>query len=94
MPSIAIPESPEQGPITSFEDIKAAMRKLRMNKTLGSDGIQAELIKGSGDSFVEHVGQLFQEIWTTLQITKEWILSVITPIYKKGDVSSSTYFRD
>ena len=73
----------EEIPTPSKDEIKAAIRKLKRNKSPGSDGIPAELIKSAGDSFTDYLYQLFQRIWSTLEMPSEWSLSMITPIYKK-----------
>ena len=46
-------------PPPSLAEINAAIGKLKANKSPGSDGIPAELIKSAGDSFVEYLHQLF-----------------------------------
>ena len=59
--------------------------KAKEKQSPGSDGIPAELIKHAGDDFVEHLHQLFNKIWTSLSMQREWNMSMITPIFKKGD---------
>ena len=83
----------QETPPPSITEIKAAIQKLKRNKSPGSDGIPAELIKSAGDSFVEHLHQLFQMIWSTLVMPSEWNLSMITPIYKKGDKKECDNYR-
>ena len=56
-----------QIPPPMTDEINAAIGKLKTNKSPGSDGIQAELLKHAGDSFVDHLFQLFQKIWTTFE---------------------------
>ena len=83
----------EEIPTPSKDEIKAAIRKLKRNKSPGSDGIPAELIKSAGDSFTDYLYQLFQRIWSTLEMPSEWSLSMITPIYKKGDKKECKNYR-
>ena len=52
----------ENIPPPSIAEIKMAIGKLKRNKSPGSDGIPAELIKSAGDTFVEFLQQLFQKI--------------------------------
>ncbi|WP_333764848.1 RNA-directed DNA polymerase, partial [Streptomyces sp. IBSBF 2390] len=77
----------------SVEEIKAAIRKLKNNKSPGSDGIPAELLKHAGEHFVEHLHLLFQQIWSNLTMPSEWSLSMITPVYKKGDKKECKNYR-
>lgn len=83
----------EEASSPSMVEIKAAIKKLKRNKSPGSDGIHAELLKNAGESFTEHLHQLFQKIWTTFSMPSEWSLSMVTPIYKKGDKKDCKNYR-
>ena len=89
----AAAENLEEIPPPTLTEIRAAIGKLKRNKSPGSDGIHAELIKSAGESLVDCMYQLFQKIWDTLEMPEEWNLSMITPIYKKGDKKECKNYR-
>lgn len=92
-PSASLLEDLEEASSPSINEVKAAINKLKRNKSPGSDGIHAELIKSAGDSFAEHLHELFSRIWTTFTMPSDWSLSMITPIYKKGDKRECQNYR-
>jgi hypothetical protein len=72
--------------------VKNATQKLKDNKALGMDLIQAELIKKASPDFVECMHQLIIKIWTTETIPEEWNWNIICPLHK-GDVTKCSNYR-
>lgn len=64
-------------------DVKAVVTSPRRQKTLGYDGITAEVIKGVGLEKMAIIVKIFNRVWTVRQTPKAWSKMLITPIYKK-----------
>jgi len=50
----------------------------------GPDGIQATLLKHASESLVLPLAQLYQSLFNSSNIPKEWKLAMVTPVFKKG----------
>jgi len=74
-------------PTSTLDEVENAIQKLKDNKALGIDLVQAELINKASPDFVECMYQLITKIWTTETIPEDWNWSIICPIHKKGDVT-------
>jgi sorting nexin-29 len=80
-------------PTSTLDEVENAIQKLKDNKALGTDLIQAELIKKASLNFVECMYQPITKIWTTETIPEDWNWIIICPIYKKGDVTICSNYR-
>ena len=74
-------------------EVQKAAQNLKNNKSAGSDGIPAELLKAAGANFISTFHQLLTKIWTAESMPEEWNVSVICPIYKKGDKNDCGNYR-
>lgn len=83
----------EEPPPPSNEEIEEIVRKLKNNKSPGSDGITSELFKYGGYRLNNHLQELLNEIWKKEELPKEWTEAIICPIYKKGDKSECQNYR-
>ena len=61
-----------------------AIRKLKIGKSPGSDGIAAEFFKQTSTLIVPVITLLFNKIFDSAQIPKSWSQSIICLIHKKG----------
>ena len=66
-------------------EIAKCVRKLKNNKTGGSDGIVDELLKYSGSGLVDLLEQLFSIIWQGEIVPRQWREGLVVNIFKKGD---------
>ena len=66
-------------------EIAKCVRKLKNNKTGGSDGIVDELLKYSGSGLVDLLEQLFSVIWQEEIVPRQWREGLVVNIFKKGD---------
>lgn len=83
----------DEVPPPTRPEVVTAIHKLKNNKSTGSDGIPAELFKAAGDSFIDHFHQLVTQIWAEEKMPEEWNLSIISPIFKKGDKHDCSNYR-
>ena len=83
----------EDVPPPTIGEVKDAIRMLKNNKSVGKDGIGAELIKMGPGKLAKCLHQLIVKIWDTEQLPEEWKEGVICPIYKKGDKLDCENYR-
>ena len=70
-----------------------SVRKLKNNKTGGSDGIVGKLLKYDGSGMVDLLEQLFSVIWQEEIVPKQWRDGLIVNIFKKGDREDPSNYR-
>ena len=71
----------------TYQEVTLAIKRLKNNKSTGSDGIPAEYLKAVGDVLAEHLHIVLQKVWSEEELPPEWNISVICPIFKNGDVT-------
>ncbi len=72
-------------PVTP-EEVRAALKKLNNRKAPGICAITAEMLKSGGESIVEWLTHIFNEVWETERLPSDWTRGVILPFWKrKGD---------
>ena len=69
------------------------MRTLKRNKTLGSDGITAEMTQAGGEQLVQQIHLLCNKAWNESTIPEEWSKSILVPIPKKRGLSQCLNYR-
>ena len=74
-------------------EIAKCVRKLKNNKTGGSDGIVGELLKYGGSRMVDLLEQLFLVIWQEDIVPRQWRDGLIVNIFKKGDREDPGNYR-
>jgi hypothetical protein len=58
---------------------------LKSYKSLGTDQIQAELIKAEGETLCSEMHRLICSVWNKEELPQQWKESIIVPVYKKAD---------
>ena len=74
-------------------EISRCLKKLKNNKTGGSDGLVGELLKYGGVGMVQLLGQLFSVIWREEIVPPQWREGLIVNIFKKGDKEDPGNYR-
>ena len=78
----------------SVTEVKEALKKMKIGKALGPDGIPIEAWKCMGDDGLSWLTKLFNKILRTKKIPDEWRKSIMVPIYKnKGNIQNCTNYR-
>ena len=75
-------------PEPSAFEVELAIEKLKSHKSLGTVQIPAELIKAGGRIVRSEIHNLIISFWN-----KEWMGSIILPVYKKGDKTDCSNHR-
>ena len=76
------------------EEILAAIKKLKNNKSPGQDNILNEHIKNMADIFLQIYAHLFNLILDTGIVPASWAVGDILPIYKnKGSINLPENYR-
>jgi hypothetical protein len=76
-------------PEPSLIEVEIAIRKLKRYKSLGTDQIPAELIKGRHEMLLSEIHNLIHSIWNKEEWPQQWKESIIVPFYKKGDKTNN-----
>ena len=77
------------------DEILRAIATLKNGKAIGNDGVLGEMIK-PGKEILIHVDilvKLFNKILTSSIYTKQWKISYLTPIHKKGSIYETSNYR-
>ena len=77
----------------TVNEVSLVLKKLKSGKAPGWDAIQPEFYKYLGEFSLIAISNIFNRIFETGQIPSSWILILINPIYKKGDVSDPANYR-
>jgi hypothetical protein len=77
----------------SDDEIIEAVRKLKSNKSPGTDGLCGEMYKKCIDVILPHLAYIFNTIFRTGSIPDTWCKSIIVPLLKKGDVNDVRNYR-
>lgn len=67
------------------EEIIRAVRKLKLKKACGGDGIPMEAWKFAGSGVKKGFTMLLEQIWEEGDIPTDWKMSIIVPLCKRGD---------
>jgi len=73
-------------PSPLLEEIKEAIKDLKIGKSPGNDQVTAEMIKYGGEKVAIFYHRLCTKIWQENIWPDEWGESIFVPIPKKGDI--------
>ena len=77
----------------SYDEVLAAINKLKNHKAPGEDNIPAELIKHGGVQLWTRLHQIIVMVWEEENLPEEWLMGLLIPIHKKGSRSDCEYYR-
>ena len=80
------------GPITR-DEVVLAIRKLKLGKSPGPDGLIGEFFKYSGNNVVDFLVKLFNKLFDNGMYPDEWKETIILPLFKKGNVNDTNNYR-
>ena len=80
-------------PITQ-DELREPFRKIKNRKSAGPDGINAELLMHGGKNLLRRLLAFFNKCWMNARIPQTWYKAWVVPIFKIGDPSKSSNYRD
>jgi len=75
------------------EEIKKALKKMKMKKAAGIDGIPMEAWRYAGKELWMELVELIKDIWKEGTLPKDWRKSVVVPLYKRGEKEKAGNYR-
>jgi exonuclease III/ribosomal protein S28E/S33 len=80
-------------PMPSIEEVELAVNRLKNNKSPGADELPAELFKTGNKALIESLHAIIAQTWENEKLPEEWLLGVICPLHKKGDILDCGNYR-
>ena len=80
-------------PEVTREVVMKAVMRLQNGKAAGEDRIVAELLKSGGDSVIDWLTELIQEVWRTRKVPQDWRNATLIPLFKKKDRTQCNNYR-
>ena len=77
----------------SKEEVKAAIRHLKNNKSPGPDSIMSEILKALDTAIVPFLVKYFNKLVSSGLYPTEWAKAIIVSLYKKGDINNVDNYR-
>ena len=69
----------------TVEEISSAIKRLRNNKAAGEDNIPPEFYKVAVCELTTDLHAIFNQMWVEEKVPSQWSLSILVPVFKKGD---------
>ena len=79
-------------PISEAE-VLLALRKVKLRKAPGPDGIIGEIIRYSGNQVVHFFVKFFNTLFDKGIFRDVWKESIVLPLFKKGDMNNPSNYR-
>ena len=79
-------------PISEAE-VLLALRKIKLRKAPGPDGIIGEIIRYSGNQVVHFFVKFFNTLFDSGIFPDRWTESIVIPLFKKGDMNNPSNYR-
>lgn len=86
-------EGDEEEQELTVNEINRALKKIKLKKAAGIDGIPMEAWIFGGGSVRKRIVTLLKIIWKEKKISEEWRKSIIVPLYKEGEVEKTGNYR-
>ena len=74
-------------------EVQACIKKLKRDKSSGSDNILNEYFLEAGDILLSHLTELFNLVLDSCHFPESWSDGIIIPLFKKGDRTDVKNFR-
>lgn len=74
-------------------EVNRSINKLKNNKAPGGSNVVAELFKNNGETLKNEIWKMINLIWDKEILPEEWNLSILCPVFKKGDVLDAKNYK-
>ncbi len=75
------------------EEVGRAINEIAVRKAAGSDAIESEVWKYAPPEVKRGLVDLFNKVWDSGTILREWSEAIVVPIYKNGDKTEPGNYR-
>lgn len=86
-------EAAEENRELEREEIGRAVKNMKKKKAAGIDEIPMKAWMFGGKAVSKSLLDLMNQIWKEEIIPEEWRISVVVPVYKKGDQKKAENYR-
>ena len=76
------------------EEVKAAVKALKMGKSAGVDNIPAEIVQTWGEAVIDILTTICNKIWKTGERSTTWTQSLVITLSKKGNLRLCQNYRN
>ena len=66
---------------------------LDVYKSMGPDGIHTRVLRELAEKLAKPLSNIYQQSWLTVEVTDDWRIAIVTPIYKKGQEEDPGNYR-
>ena len=80
-------------PDVTREEVVKAVRRLQNGKAAGDDRIVAELLKSGGETVIDWLTELIQEVCQTRKVPQDWRNATLIPLFKTKDRTQCNIYR-
>ncbi|KFP57230.1 hypothetical protein N322_11630, partial [Cariama cristata] len=80
-------------PIIQEEAVSDLILHLDTNNSMGPDGIHSRILKELADVLAKLLCIIYQQSWLTGEVSDDWRLANVIPIYKKGRKEDQGNYR-
>lgn len=77
----------------TLQEVQEAIKRLKNNKSPGSDQIPSELFKNGGENLTLFIHKIIGRVWAEEYMPDEWQIGIICPLHKKGDQLDCRNYR-
>ena len=77
----------------SEAEVLLALRKIKLRKAPGPDGVIGEIIRYSGNQVVHFFVKFFNILFDKGIFPDGWTESIVIPLFKKGDMNNPSNYR-
>ena len=75
------------------EEVEAAVKALKMGKSIGVDNISADLVQAGGEAMIDILTAICNKIWKTGEWPTTWTQTLVITLPKKGNLQLCQNYR-
>ena len=91
--AISPPPTDDQEDHIMLEEVEAAIKRLKRNRSPGTDGIVGDAIQAGGIKLAKEIHKVCENAWPEGRIPEEWTRSILATLPKKGDLMECNSYR-